>query len=157
MRPGRSSIRAAAQLFREAARGGRGAQSVQSPDLRALATEVDGLSEANATLTRILGAIEEYVHSGEFLSDGSYVLRFAGHCQERFPRPTDEAAWDAVWVDYVHSDELELFSQAREGAKTSGTLDIQYRLRGADGLARWGATEAGCAGSATVLPRRLGA
>lgn len=103
----------------------------------ALTDEVERLEETNATLTRILGAIEEYVYSGEFLPDGSYAVRFAGPCRERFLGLDEREASGAVWVDYVHPEDMELFTRAHEAAKTSGTLDIQYRLLGADRQLRW--------------------
>ncbi len=88
-------------------------------------------------MTRILGAVEEYVYSGEFLPDGSYVLRFAGPCRERFLGLAGQEADGAVWVDYVHPAELDMFVRAHDAAKDSGVLDIQYRLVGADGRLRW--------------------
>lgn len=102
-----------------------------------LLSEVERLADANATLTRILGAIEEYVYSGEYLPDDSYVLRFVGPCRERFLGLTEREAERAVWIDYVHPDDVELFAGAHDAAKTSGSLDIQYRLLGADGRLRW--------------------
>jgi len=88
-------------------------------------------------MTRILGAIEEYVYSGEFLPDGGYLVRFAGPCRERFLGLEGAAAREAVWVDFVHPDELELFNVAHEAARRTGHLDVQYRLLGADGQTRW--------------------
>jgi len=102
-----------------------------------LADEVDRLMEANATLTRILGAIEEYVYSSELLPGGGHAVRFAGPCRERFLGLSVESARDAVWVDYVHPDELDLFRLAHEDARRTGGLDVQYRLVGADGRVRW--------------------
>ena len=109
----------------------------QPSDVEVLTAEVERLREANATLLRILGAIEEYVYSGEFLAGDGYALRFAGPCRERFLGLSAEAARDAVWVDFLHPDELELFHRAHDAAKVTGSLDIQYRLRGADGQVRW--------------------
>ncbi len=100
-------------------------------------SELDRLRDENATLTRILGAIEEYVYSGEFLVDGSYLLRFAGPCRERFLGLSVEQARHARWVDYIHPDEVARFDRAHEVAKASGVLDVQYRLCGADGQTRW--------------------
>ena len=107
------------------------------PDVAALIRQVESLSQANATLNRILGAIDEYVYSGEFLPDGSYVLRYAGPCRERFLGLPSEQARTAVWVDHVHPDDVAVFFSSHEEALAHGTLDIQYRLLGADGRLRW--------------------
>ena len=124
------------RLQRLVAHRSRAASDV-SEDPAGLAGELARLRESNATLTRILGAIDEYVYSGEFVADGTYALLFAGPCRERFLGLSGDASRDAVWLDYVHPDELQLFSEAHDAAKTSGTLDIQYRLLGADGQLRW--------------------
>lgn len=131
------SARAASRLLGNPPWRSRAVATPRRSDGDALAGEVERLGEANATLTRILGAIEEYVYSGEFLEDGSYTLRFAGPCRERFLGLAESDARGAIWVDYVHPEELDLFVGAHEAAKTSGTLDIQYRLLGADGRLRW--------------------
>jgi diguanylate cyclase (GGDEF)-like protein len=94
-------------------------------------------AEAHATLTRILGAIEEYVYTGEFLPEDSYRLLFAGPCRERFLGMSVEQARDAVWADYVHPDWIETFDAAHRGAYETGQLDVEYQLVGADGRVRW--------------------
>src|SRR3954469_21131412 len=94
-------------------------------------------AEANATLTRILGAIEEYVYTGEFLPGDEYRVRFAGPCRERFLGMSVEQARTAVWADYVHPDWIETFDAAHRGAHETGRLDVEYRLVGADGRVRW--------------------
>ena len=127
----------AASLLGEPPWRRRAAATLRRRDRGALADEVERLGQANATLTRILGAIEEYVYSGEFLGDGSYILRFAGPCRERFLGLAQSEAVEAVWVDHVHPEDLDLFTRAHEAAKTSGSLDIQYRLLGGDGRLRW--------------------
>lgn len=129
--------RTGGRRFRGPAWRGSHASGPRRADREALVGEVERLGDANATLTRILGAIEEYVYSGEFLADGSYALRFAGPCRERFLGLAEREAEGAVWIDYVHPDELDLFVTAHDAAKTSGTLDIEYRLLGADGRLRW--------------------
>jgi hypothetical protein len=63
------------------------------------------LREAHATLTRILGAIEEYVYTGEFLPNDGYRVVFAGPCREQFLGTTVEQARTAVWRYYVHPDD----------------------------------------------------
>ena len=134
-RPG--ARRAAAGLLRRTSFDRRAGGSAQPRDVEGLTIEVERLREANATLLRILGAIDEYVYSGEFLADNGYALRFAGPCRERFLGLPAEAARDAIWVDFVHPDELEQLYRAHDAAKLTGSLDIQYRLRGADGQVRW--------------------
>src|SRR5215210_355598 len=94
-------------------------------------------AEAHATLTRILGAIEEYVYTGEFLDGDDYVVRFAGPCRERFLGMSVEQARSAVWADYVHPDWIETFDAAHHGAHETGRLDVEYQLVGADGRVRW--------------------
>jgi diguanylate cyclase (GGDEF)-like protein len=94
-------------------------------------------AEANATLTRILGAIEEYVYTGEFLPDNAYRVLFAGPCRERFLGMSIEQARDAVWADYVHPDWMATFDAAHRGAYETGRLDVEYQLVGADGRVRW--------------------
>jgi diguanylate cyclase (GGDEF)-like protein/PAS domain S-box-containing protein len=96
-----------------------------------------GDAEARATLTRILGAIEEYVYTGEFLPDDSYRVLFAGPCRERFLGMSVDQARDAVWADYVHPDWIETFDAAHRGAHETGRRDVEYRLVGADGRVRW--------------------
>jgi diguanylate cyclase (GGDEF)-like protein len=95
------------------------------------------LREAHATLTRILGAIEEYVYTGEFLPDDGYRVVFAGPCRETFLGITIEEARTAIWRYYVHPDDVEIFDTAHDGAQLSGRLDVEYRLIGADGVLRW--------------------
>jgi diguanylate cyclase (GGDEF)-like protein len=95
------------------------------------------LREAHATLTRILGAIEEYVYTGEFLPDGAYRVVFAGPCREQFLGTTVEEARTAIWRYYVHPDDVEIFDTAHDGAQVTGRLDVEYRLIGADGVLRW--------------------
>ncbi len=92
---------------------------------------------AHATLARILGAIEEYVYVGEFLPDDSYRVLFVGPCRERFLGMTAEQARTAVWADYVHPSDMDVFDSAHEAAHATGRLDVQYRLVGADGAVRW--------------------
>jgi diguanylate cyclase (GGDEF)-like protein len=94
-------------------------------------------AEAHATLKRILGAIEEYVYTGEFLPDDSYRVLFAGPCRERFLGMSVKDARDAVWADYVHPDWMETFDTAHHGAHETGRLDVEYQLVGADGRVRW--------------------
>ena len=94
-------------------------------------------AEAHATLTRILGAIEEYVYTGEFLPGDAYRVLFAGPCRERFLGMSIEDARTAVWADYVHPDWMETFDTAHHGAHQSGRLDVEYQLVGADGRVRW--------------------
>ncbi len=98
--------------------------------------EID-VAQAHATLVRILGAIEEYVYVGEFLSDDSYRVLFVGPCRERFLGMSIEQARTAVWADYVHPADIDLFDAAHEAAHRTGRLDVQYRLVGADGRVRW--------------------
>jgi diguanylate cyclase (GGDEF)-like protein len=128
---------AVARVLRDPAWPSTGTARARRAERDLLLAEVARLTEAHTTTTRILGAIEEYVYSGEFLADGSYVLRFAGPCRERFLGLPPGAAERAVWVDHVHPDELDLFDAAHEAARTTGTLDVQYRLLGADGRMRW--------------------
>lgn len=94
-------------------------------------------AKANATLTRILGAIEEYVYTGEFLADGAYQVVFAGPCRERFLGLSVKEARSAVWVHYVHPDDTTVFQSAHDGALASSHLDVEYRMVGADGIVRW--------------------
>jgi diguanylate cyclase (GGDEF)-like protein/PAS domain S-box-containing protein len=94
-------------------------------------------AEAHATLTRILGAIEEYVYTGEFLPGDEYRVLFAGPCRERFLGMSVEQAAGAVWADYVHPDWIETFDAAHHGAHQTGRLDVEYQLVGADGRVRW--------------------
>lgn len=93
--------------------------------------------QAHATLTRILGAIEEYVYVGEFLPDDSYRVLFTGPCRERFLGMAVEQARAAVWANYVHPADMDLFDAAHDGAHRTGRLDAEYRLVGADGCVRW--------------------
>jgi diguanylate cyclase (GGDEF)-like protein len=95
------------------------------------------LAEANTTLKRILGAIEEYVYVGEFLPDDSYRVVFAGPCRERFLGLSVEEARVAVWADYVHPSDMTVFNEAHVGAHQTGRLDVEYRIVGADGCVRW--------------------
>src|SRR3954469_21019618 len=90
-------------------------------------------AEARATLTRILGAIEEYVYTGEFLEDDSYRVLFAGPCRERFLGMSVESARTAVWAHYVHPDWMQTFDAAHHGAHETGRLDVEYQMVGADG------------------------
>ncbi|MDQ6731751.1 MAG: sensor domain-containing diguanylate cyclase [Actinomycetota bacterium] len=48
-----------------------------------------------------------------------------------------EQARAAVWADYVHPSDMDLFESAHEAAHRTGRLDVQYRLVGADGSVRW--------------------
>jgi diguanylate cyclase (GGDEF)-like protein len=103
----------------------------------AMPPDESALREAHATLTRILGAIEEYVYTGEFLPGDRYRVVFAGPCREQFLGMDAEAARTAIWRYYVHPDDVELFETAHDDAQRSGRLDVEYRLIGADGVLRW--------------------
>jgi diguanylate cyclase (GGDEF)-like protein len=48
-----------------------------------------------------------------------------------------EESRTAVWADYVHPDDVDVFDEAHEGAHVTGRLDVEYRLVGADGRVRW--------------------
>ncbi len=94
-------------------------------------------AEATATLARILGAIEEYVYTGEFLPDHRYRLIFAGPCRERFLGMSVDEARTAIWAQYVHPADVDVFDAAHASAYASGRLDVEYRMVGADGVTRW--------------------
>jgi diguanylate cyclase (GGDEF)-like protein len=86
---------------------------------------------------RILDAIEEYVYVGEILPGNGYRVLFQGPCRARFLALDAEAARSAVWADYVHPDDREVFAAIHDQAVVSGSLDGQYRIIGADGVTRW--------------------
>lgn len=89
-------------------------------------------------LTRILGAIEEYVYVGEILPDGGYRLVYQGPCRGQFLGIEDAAhAATVIWADFVHPEDREAFRRMHLDAVTRGSLDGQYRLLGADGITRW--------------------
>ena len=94
-------------------------------------------AEASAALHRILGAIEEYVYTGEFLPGGAYQLIFAGPCREKFLGLPAEEAHGAVWGHYVHPDDMAAFDSCHEHALDSSHLDVEYRMVGGDGVVRW--------------------
>ncbi|MEA2480733.1 MAG: hypothetical protein QOJ07_2655 [Thermoleophilaceae bacterium] len=95
------------------------------------------LREANETMVRILGAIDEYLYTGEFLPDGGYRLLLKGPCRAQFlALPPDEAD-RAVWAEYVHPDDRERFDAIHESLVSAGSLDFQYRLIDATGATRW--------------------
>lgn len=95
------------------------------------------LRESNETLVRILGAIDEYIYTGEFLPDGSYRLIVQGPCRaELLGLPPDEAR-SAVWADYVHPADSELFDRVHSELVDRGALDFQYRIVDAQGRVRW--------------------
>src|SRR5450755_597254 len=96
-----------------------------------------GLAQAHNTLKRVLGAIEEYVYVGEFLPDDSYRIVFAGPCRERFLGMSVDEARVAVWANYVHPLDMDVFNEAHHGAHQTGRLDVEYRIVGADGGVRW--------------------
>jgi diguanylate cyclase (GGDEF)-like protein/putative nucleotidyltransferase with HDIG domain len=86
---------------------------------------------------RILDAIEEYVYVGEILPGDGYRVLFQGPCRARFLALDPEAARSAVWADYVHPDDREVFAAIHDQAVATGSLDGQYRIIGADGVTRW--------------------
>ena len=86
---------------------------------------------------RILDAIEEYVYVGEILPGDGYRVLFQGPCRARFLALDPEAARAAVWADYVHPDDREVFAAIHDQAVATGSLDGQYRIIGADGVTRW--------------------
>ena len=95
------------------------------------------LQEANDTLMRILGAIDEYIYTGEFLPDGSYRLIVQGPCRAQLLALSLEAAREAVWADYVHPADRERFDAVHAGLVANGALDFQYRIVDATGTTRW--------------------
>jgi diguanylate cyclase (GGDEF)-like protein len=107
---------------------GRAPEPSAGPDL--------GADEALVT-RRILDAIEEYVYVGEILPGNGYRVLFQGPCRARFLALDPEAARLAVWAEYVHPDDRELFAAIHEQALVCGSLDGQYRIVGADGVTRW--------------------
>ncbi|MEA2279536.1 MAG: hypothetical protein QOK21_143 [Solirubrobacteraceae bacterium] len=86
---------------------------------------------------RILDAIEEYVYVGEILPGDGYRVLFQGPCRARFLALEPAAARAAVWADYVHPDDREVFAAIHDQAVVTGALDGQYRIIGADGVTRW--------------------
>jgi diguanylate cyclase (GGDEF)-like protein/PAS domain S-box-containing protein len=94
-------------------------------------------SEELVHTRRILDAIEEYVYVGEILPDDGYRVLFQGPCRARFLGLDPEAARAAVWADYVHPDDREVFAAIHDQAVHTGSLDGQYRIVGADGVTRW--------------------
>src|SRR3954452_10240129 len=60
-----------------------------------------------------------------------------GPCRARFLALDPEAARSAVWADYVHPDDREVFAAIHDQAVATGSLDGQYRIIGADGVTRW--------------------
>ena len=101
------------------------------------AQQAVAVAQANATLARILDAIEEYVYTGEFLPGDRYQVVFAGPCREQFLGMSIEEARSAVWANYVHPEDVEIFDEAHSSAHVTGRLDVEYRLIGADGVVRW--------------------
>ena len=95
------------------------------------------LREANETLMRILGAIDEYIYTGEFLPDGEYRLIVQGPCRAELLAMSREEARDAVWADYVHPADRELFDHVHAELVDRGALDFQYRIIDATGQVRW--------------------
>jgi diguanylate cyclase (GGDEF)-like protein len=94
-------------------------------------------AQANATVARILGAIEEYVYTGEFLEGGGYQVVFAGPCRDRFLGLSVDDARAAIWAQYVHPEDIDAFDHAHASAHATGRLDVEYRIAGADGVTRW--------------------
>ena len=95
------------------------------------------LRDANDTLMRILGAIDEYLYTGEFLPDGDYRLIVQGPCRaELLALPAQEAR-DVVWADYVHPADREMFDHVHGELVDRGALDFQYRIVDARGQVRW--------------------
>ncbi|MEA2311714.1 MAG: hypothetical protein QOE28_1682, partial [Solirubrobacteraceae bacterium] len=88
-------------------------------------------------LTKILASIEEYVYVGQILPDDGYELLYQGPCRSVFLGLDEAAAEVAVWAEYVHPDDRELFSSVHRQAIETGMLDAHYRLIGADGVLRW--------------------
>jgi diguanylate cyclase (GGDEF)-like protein len=95
------------------------------------------LREANETLVRILGAIDEYIYTGEFTADGEYRLIVQGPCRAQFLGLPPAEAELAKWEHYVHPEDLELFEQVHSNLIEAGTLDFQYRLVDATGTIKW--------------------
>jgi diguanylate cyclase (GGDEF)-like protein/putative nucleotidyltransferase with HDIG domain len=90
-----------------------------------------------AMTRRILDAIEEYVYVGELLRDDGYALLYQGPCRGQFLALEGDEARAAVWADYVHPDDLDIFVAIHREAFETGLLDGQYRVVGADGVTRW--------------------
>jgi diguanylate cyclase (GGDEF)-like protein len=86
---------------------------------------------------RILGAIDEYIYTGEFLPDGDYRLIVQGPCRAELLALPPEQARKAVWADYVHPADRELFDHVHGELVHRGALDFQYRIVDARGHVRW--------------------
>ena len=97
------------------------------------------MSDQLRMLTRILAAIDEYVYVGEMFADGGYALLYQGPCRARFLglEHDEEAAQAAVWAEFVHPEDRAYFDETHERSIERGSLDLEYRIVGADGATRW--------------------
>ena len=96
------------------------------------------LRAENETLVRILGAIDEYIYTGEFVApDNEYVVIVQGPCRAQFLALPAAEARVATWSDYVHPDDQAFFNIAHETVLEAGSLDVQYRLVDATGVTKW--------------------
>lgn len=104
--------------------------------LDALAEQRRSVEESRARLYSVLQNVEEVVYSGAldcsrfyFVSPASEKL-FGYPPAEFYARPS---LWKDLMIDKVRADHLS----SQNGPSRNGTLDLQYRVRRADGKVRW--------------------
>jgi diguanylate cyclase (GGDEF)-like protein/PAS domain S-box-containing protein len=103
-----------------------------------LARDVSAHVERQASIDRILEAIDEHVYVNEVLPDGTRRNLFLGPGRERLiggvPQDGD---WGRAWVDAIHPDDRGTHLEHTRRYLRGEASVVTYRLRGLDGVTRW--------------------
>jgi len=103
-----------------------------------LARDVTAHVERQASIDRLLEAIDEHVYVNEVLPDGTRRNLFLGPGRERLIGGVPEDGdWGRAWVDAIHPDDRELHLEHTRRYLRGEYSVVTYRLLGLDGVTRW--------------------
>ena len=124
----------------EAANGFRRLDGVVS-DITARKQAEETLQETRAELERVLGAVPDYIWSGQFDPDGRFSYRYNSPAVERIlGRPAEFfRGGQGRWLSILHPEDRPRAAQAADRLLTgrSSSEDEEYRVVLPDGAIRW--------------------
>jgi diguanylate cyclase (GGDEF)-like protein/PAS domain S-box-containing protein len=108
--------------------------------LRARGARADAearLAEARDRFTSLLDVLGEHVYLAHVLPDGSIQEIFQGPGAERLLGGAEPDPEMVNWEAAIHPDDRAAYDEFNERLSRGLSADVEYRLRGADGITRW--------------------
>ena len=104
--------------------------------LDVLAAQRRTIEESQARLTSVLSNVRDVVYSGA--PDGSRYSFISPACERIFGHAAaDFYARPGIWLDMVLEQDRMLIRDCQDELLRKGSIDLQYRVRRADGSIRW--------------------